>query len=128
MLESYPVRATIPCSDFERAKSWYKEHLGLSPVSEDPGGAYFECGDGTGFALFHTAFAGTAKNTQMEWSVPDLKATVEELKSNGVVFDHPDMGDAVHYDGDIAVMGPFKGSWFRDSEGNTIGITEQIPG
>jgi catechol 2,3-dioxygenase-like lactoylglutathione lyase family enzyme len=126
MLGKHRVRATIPCADFERAKAWYRDHLGLTPVSEDMGGAYYECGDGTGFALFTTSFAGTAKNTQMEWSVPDLKAEVEELKAGGVVFEHPDMGDQVQYDGDIAVMGPFKGSWFKDSEGNTIGITEQI--
>jgi catechol 2,3-dioxygenase-like lactoylglutathione lyase family enzyme len=117
----------MPCSDFDRAKSWYKEHLGLSPVMEDPGGAYYECGAGTSFALFPTPFAGTAKNTQMEWSVPDIKAEVEELKANGVALDHPDMGEAIVWDGDVAVMGPFKGAWFKDSEGNTIGITEQIP-
>jgi hypothetical protein len=61
----------------------------------------------------------------MEWSVPDLKAAVEELKASGVVFDIPDMGDSVTWDGEVAIMGPFKVAWFKDSEDNTIGITEQ---
>jgi catechol 2,3-dioxygenase-like lactoylglutathione lyase family enzyme len=127
MLEKYPVHAAIPCKDFERAKAWYRDKLGLIPSSEDLGGAYYDCGGGTSFALFPTPYAGTAKNTQMEWSVPDIKAAVEELKATGVVFDIPDMGDSVTWDGEVDIMGPFKGAWFKDSEDNTLGLTEQIP-
>jgi catechol 2,3-dioxygenase-like lactoylglutathione lyase family enzyme len=29
MLEKYPVHAAIPCKDFERAKAWYRDTLGL---------------------------------------------------------------------------------------------------
>jgi catechol 2,3-dioxygenase-like lactoylglutathione lyase family enzyme len=127
MLEKYPVHAAIPCKDFDRAKVWYRDKLGLTPSSEDAGGAYYECGGGTSFGLFPTPYAGTAKNTQMEWSVPDIKAAVEELKASGVVFDIPDMGDSVTWDGEVATMGPLKAAWFKDSEDNTIGLTEQIP-
>ena len=125
MLEKFTVHATLPCSDFDRAKAWYRERLGLTPASEDAGGAYYECGEGTSFGLFPTSYAGTAKNTQMEWSVPDIQAVVDELKASGVTFERFDM-PGVEWNGDIATMGPFKGCWFKDSEANTLSITERV--
>lgn len=125
MLEKYPVHATIPCGDLDRAKAWYRDKLGLTPTSEDLGGAYYDCGNGTSFGMFPTPYAGTAQNTQMEWSVPDIEAVVSELKASGVAFERFDM-PGVEWDGDIARMGPFKACWFKDSEDNTLGITERV--
>lgn len=122
MLSDHPVHTTLPVSDMERAKTWWREKVGFTPKEEDPGGAYYESGGST-FALFPTQHAGTAKNTQMEWSVKDLRAEVAELKKRGVTFEHFDM-EGVEWEGDIAKMGPFLGCWFKDSEGNTLGITE----
>ena len=123
-LGDFPAHTTVPVSDMERAKAWYRDKLGLTPKSEDPGGAWYESG-GQGFALFPTPYAGTAQNTCMEWSVKDIKAMVEELKGRGVTFEHYDM-PGMEWDGDIAIMGPYKGAWMKDSEGNTLGITESL--
>ena len=68
MLDRYPPYAMLAVSDMDRAKAWYREKLGLVPKQEDPGGAWFEVAGG-GFGLFPTPYAGTAKNTVMEWSV-----------------------------------------------------------
>jgi hypothetical protein len=78
------------------------------------------------FAPFPTPYAGTAQNTCMEWTVEDVAAEVEELKGRGVRFDHYDM-PGVEWDGDVAIMGGYKGAWFKDSEGNILAIT-QSPG
>jgi catechol 2,3-dioxygenase-like lactoylglutathione lyase family enzyme len=121
MLDRFPPRTTLPVSDLERAKAWYKDKLGLVPTNEDPGGASYEVAGGR-FALFPTPFAGTAKNTAMEWSVDDIDAVVADLKGRGVVFDHYDM-PGVEWDGDIATMGGFRGAWFKDSEGNILSLT-----
>jgi catechol 2,3-dioxygenase-like lactoylglutathione lyase family enzyme len=122
MLQDHPAHATLPVADMERAKTWWREKLGFTPKEEDPGGAYYESG-GSSFALFPTQYAGTAKNTQMEWPVKDVRAEVGELKKRGVVFEHFEM-EGVEWDGDIAKMGPFLGCWFKDSEGNTLAITQ----
>ncbi len=122
MLQDHPAHATLPVADMERAKTWWREKLGFTPKEEDPGGAYYESG-GSSFALFPTQYAGTAKNTQMEWPVEDVRAEVDELKKRGVVFEHFEM-EGVEWDGDIAKMGPFLGCWFKDSEGNTLAITQ----
>ena len=66
MLDQYKPHTTIAVSDLERAKAWYADKLDLKPVSEDMGGSWYESG-GVQFALFPSPFAGTAKNTVMEW-------------------------------------------------------------
>ena len=121
MLDQYPAHATIAASDLERAKTWYADKLGLKPTNEDPGGVYYEYA-GTSFALFPTPFAGTAKNTVMEWTVDDVGKVVTDLKSRGVTFDTFEM-EGITWDGDIATMGEHEGAWFKDSEGNVLAIT-----
>jgi catechol 2,3-dioxygenase-like lactoylglutathione lyase family enzyme len=125
MLSDFPPHATIPVADVERAKAWYRDKLRITPAEEDPGGSWYRSG-GVTFALFPTPYAGTAQNTCMEWTVEDVAAEVEELKGRGVRFDHYDM-PGVEWDGDVAIMGDYKGAWFKDSEGNILAIT-QSPG
>ncbi len=125
ILQDCEAHATLPASDLERAKTWYREKLGLTPKEEDFMGAYYETG-GTTWALFPTPYAGTAKNTQMEFRVPSVREAVQELKSRGVTFDTFE-AEGIEWDGEIANMGGYPGAWFRDSEGNTIAIGEATP-
>jgi catechol 2,3-dioxygenase-like lactoylglutathione lyase family enzyme len=125
ILEGYAAHATLPVADMDRAKAWYKDKLGLTPKEEDIGGAYYETG-GVGWGLFPTPYAGTAKNTQIEWTVPDIKAVVAELKSSGVTFDTFEM-EGLEWEGEVANMGGFLGAWFKDSEGNTLALTQDRP-
>ena len=121
MLEQFATHATLAVSDIERAKTWYAQKLGLTPASEDPGGVRYESGGGA-FTLFPTPYAGTAKNTVMEWTVDDVEKEVTELKSRGVSFDTFEM-EGIEWSGDIATMGDSKAAWFKDSEGNILAIT-----
>ncbi|HYN36916.1 MAG TPA: VOC family protein, partial [Actinomycetota bacterium] len=41
MFSDNGIYATLPCSDFERAKAFYKEKLGLTPSEENPGGSMY---------------------------------------------------------------------------------------
>jgi catechol 2,3-dioxygenase-like lactoylglutathione lyase family enzyme len=122
LLDRFPTHTTLPASDLERAKAWYRDKLEMVPKSEDEGGVYYESGGRT-FALFPTPYAGTAKNTAMEWSVDDVEAVVAHLKELSVSFDHYDI-PGVEWAGDIATMGPFKAAWFKDSEDNILSVTQ----
>jgi hypothetical protein len=70
----------------------------------------------------------------MAWEVDDLEATVKELRRRGVVFEEYDLPDLKTVDGIAAVMGNYpsnggvgeKAAWFRDSEGNVLGIGQAI--
>jgi hypothetical protein len=67
----------------------------------------------------------------MGWTVDDIEAEVAELRRRGVVFEEVDLPGLKTVDGIADVEGnyPSKGSgeraaWFRDSEGNMLGIGE----
>jgi len=126
MLGRFPTHTTLPAADLDRARAWYAEKLDLNPTSEDPGGMWYETG-GAMFAIFPTPHAGSATNTAMEWRVDDVAAVVEWLQGRGVEFETFEM-EGVEWDGPIATMGPARGAWFKDSEGNTLAVTEGLEG
>ena len=123
MLSDKKVHATIPVSDLARARAWYEEKLGVRPVQDLPGGLMYVVGDGSRFLLFPTPFAGTAKNTAAGFQVDDIEAEVADLKGRGVVFEEYDFPQLKTVDG-IATLEANKAAWFKDSEGNTLGIVE----
>jgi catechol 2,3-dioxygenase-like lactoylglutathione lyase family enzyme len=122
MLDRFSPRTTLAVSDLQRAKAWYEQKLGLKPASGFLAGLTYECGGGS-FALFPTPYAGTAKNTVMEWAVDDVEEVVTALKGRGVIFETFEM-DGVEWNAEIATMGSRKGAWFKDSEGNILAITD----
>ena len=129
MLEAIDVAARIPAQDLERARAFYAEKLGLEPVEERPGGLRYRCGDGW-FAIFQSAGAPSGAHTQMGFEVADIEATVDELRRREVVFEEYDVPGLSTVNGIAEVAGnyPSKGAageraaWFRDSEGNLLGI------
>jgi hypothetical protein len=94
----------------------------MKPSREDDAGAWYDSGSAQ-FLLFATSFAGTAQNTVMAWTVDDVGAEVAELKGRGVAFETFEM-DGLSWDGDIATMGETRSAWFKDSEGNTLAISD----
>jgi catechol 2,3-dioxygenase-like lactoylglutathione lyase family enzyme len=116
------VYTTLPVTDFTRARAFYKEKLGLTPT--EPEGDIFECGKGTGFVIASMGFK-PGGHTQMSFAVDDLAKVVKELKSKGVVFEEYDSPGLKTVDS-IATRPDFKGAWFKDSEGNMIGIGQRM--
>jgi len=118
MLKNYPVYATLPVTDFARARAFYKDKLGLTPTKPD--GDIFECGKGTAFVI-STMSVEPAGHTQMSFLVDDVAAVVKQLKAKGVVFEEYDM-PTLKTVNSIAERPDFKGAWFKDSEGNMIAV------
>jgi catechol 2,3-dioxygenase-like lactoylglutathione lyase family enzyme len=135
MLESSDVAARIPAQDLERARSFYADKLGLTPVEERPGGLRYRCRSGA-FSLFQSAGAPSGAHTQMAWEVDDIEATVAELRARGVVFEEYDLPGLETVDGIAEVEGNYpsrggvgeRAAWFRDSEGNVLGIGQAMGG
>jgi catechol 2,3-dioxygenase-like lactoylglutathione lyase family enzyme len=133
MLEHSDVATRLPAQDLERARAFYAEKLGLEPVEERPGGLLYRCGSGF-FALFASAGAPSGAHTQMGWEVADIEATVAVLRARGVVFEEYDLPGLKTVNGVAEVAGnyPSKGgvgeraAWFRDSEGNLLGIGQPV--
>jgi len=117
-----PVHASLAAIDLERARSWYADKLGWEPTREAPGLLVYQV-LGSDFTLFETPNAGTAKNTVMNWNVPDVAPEVARLRANGVEFEDYDFGEYRTTDGIMADPSGGKSAWFKDSEGNIIGLT-----
>ena len=132
-LKDASVATRLPAQDLERARAFYRDKLGLEPAEERPGGLLYKCASGA-FALFTSAGAPSGAHTQMGFEVEDLEATVAELQARGVVFEEYDVPGLTTVDGIAEVAGnyPSKGgrgeraAWFRDSEGNLLGIGQPI--
>jgi catechol 2,3-dioxygenase-like lactoylglutathione lyase family enzyme len=123
------VATRLPAQDLERARRFYAEKLGLEPVEERPGGLRYQCGRGS-FSLFESSGKPSGAHTQMAWEVDDIEAAVNELRSRGVVFEDVDLPGLRTINGIASIQGNYpssggvgeRGAWFRDSEGNLLGI------
>ena len=126
-LADFAIWPVLAASDVARAKEWYRDKQGLTPQREDPtGGLWYEFAGGTWLLVYSTPSAGTAQNTQAHFDVTNIQELMEEMRGRGVVFEEYDFGEMGRTEnGLIEVMG-HKGAWFKDSEGNTIEITERL--
>jgi catechol 2,3-dioxygenase-like lactoylglutathione lyase family enzyme len=133
MLQNSHVSARIPVQDLSRAKRFYAEKLGLVPTEERPGGLRYQCASGW-FALFESSGAPSGEHTQLAFEVADLEGEMKELRRRGVVFEEYDLPGLKTVDGIVTVQGNYpskggvgeRGAWFRDSEGNLIGIGQSL--
>lgn len=124
LLSDHRAYPTIPVANMSRAKSWYHDKLGLDPAEEHPTGTIYRLAGGTGFQLYETQFAGTAKNTAMFFTSDDVRGDMREMRKHGVRFEEYDMPGLKTEDG-MATMGRYHGAWFKDSEGNILAIGDE---
>jgi catechol 2,3-dioxygenase-like lactoylglutathione lyase family enzyme len=134
MLRDGRVATRLPAQDLERARAFYSEKLGVEPVEEREGGLRYVCAAGE-FALFESTGAASGAHTQMGWEVDDIEATVRELRARGVVFEEYDFPGLRTVEGIADIEGNYpskgggeRGAWFRDSEGNMLGLGQPIRG
>jgi catechol 2,3-dioxygenase-like lactoylglutathione lyase family enzyme len=134
MLKNGRVAARLPAQDLDRARAYYSEKLGLEPTEEREGGLRYVFDAGGEFALFESSGAPVGGHTQMGWEVEDIEATVRELRARGVVFEEYDVPGLKTVDGIAEIEGNYpskgtgeRGAWFRDSEGNMLGIGQPVP-
>jgi catechol 2,3-dioxygenase-like lactoylglutathione lyase family enzyme len=132
MLKNGSVATRLPAQDLERARAFYAEKLGLEPIEEREGGLRYVCVAGE-FALFESAGTASGDHTQMGWEVEDIEATVRELRARGVVFEEYDFPGLKTVEGIADIEGNYpskgsgeRGAWFRDSEGNMLGIGQPL--
>jgi catechol 2,3-dioxygenase-like lactoylglutathione lyase family enzyme len=132
MLDRSDVATRLPAQDLERARAFYADKLGLHPIEERKGGLLYRCGRGY-FALFESAGSAAGTHTQMGWEVADIVAAVSQLRARGVVFEEYDLPGLKTLDGIARIEGNYPskgigeyGAWFKDSEGNLIGIGQPI--
>ncbi len=126
MLSDKKVYAVMTATDLERAKKFYTENLSLKLTKEDDWSFSVEAGGGTAIYIYLKDEAPKAENTQVSFKVSDIESEVEDLTGKGVAFEHydmPEMGIKTNDKG-IAEMGGVKSAWFKDTEGNILGLNQ----
>ena len=122
MINAKMVVATIPVTDLERAKEFYGNTVGLTFLWETPVSVRFRCGSVSEISTFKRPPI-TTEHTLAHFEVDDLDAVVQELVAKGVEFLDYTEGPLTTT-GHIAQLGPARGAWFRDPDGNTLGLRQ----
>ena len=127
------VETRLPAQDLDRARQWYADKLGLVPAEVRDGGLRYECGAGV-FGLFASTGASDGTFTQMAFSVNDIEAEVAELRGRGVVLEEFGIPGLPMVNGIVDIPDNYpskgrgeRGTWFRDSEGNLLGLGQATP-
>jgi predicted enzyme related to lactoylglutathione lyase len=118
-LTNAPVTTMLPATDLERARGYYENTLGLRV---EPGAASGElrvhAGQGTEIGIYERG-PTKADHTAATFEVDDVRATVTDLRSHGVIFEEYGGPGPVTQDG-IAERDGELAAWFKDSEGNIL--------
>ena len=121
MLPDRRLHATLPTPDPQRLRRFYEETLGFRPYAERPGAVLYQAGEGTLFAISKAGSSATGAHTQMAFSVPDVATEVKELRARGVVFEEY---ETPRTEQGIGRIGAGRAAWFKDPDGNLIGVLE----
>jgi catechol 2,3-dioxygenase-like lactoylglutathione lyase family enzyme len=122
MLKMANIQTTLPAQDLSRARAFYATKLGLEPIEESPGGLTYECG-GSRFLLFPSQGKASGTHTQIGFRVGDIESEVNELKRRGLTFEEYDF-PGLKTVNSIATMPSNRAAWFKDSEGNLLGVIQ----
>lgn len=121
MLGKYDVGASLAVKDLEKASGFYGGLLGLRVEKEAEYERVYGSGKST-LQVYVSNFAGSNKATAAFWSVEDVDAEVDELRGNGVEFEHYADMPGVQLKGDVHKMGNERAAWFKDPDGNILCI------
>ncbi len=127
-LATTPAVTNLSTTDLDRSKRFYTEKLGLPLAMEMGANAFMvEAGGGTNILVYIRDEPPKAKNTAVSFHVGELDPVVEDLKARGVSFEEYDLPHLKTEDG-ISDDGHMRAAWFKDPDGNIIGLFEASKG
>jgi predicted enzyme related to lactoylglutathione lyase len=131
VMKTSGITAALPAQDLGRAKSFYTEKVGLQALESRfleaaDGRTGLDVGDGMNrFFVYPARARSSGEFRQAVIQVSDVRAAVEEMRGRGVEFEEYDTPETRTEDGIARMPGGGEGAWFKDSEGNLLGL---VPG
>jgi|SRR5579863_5945833 len=123
LLESSPIMAFSATTDADRAKTFYRDQLGLKLVEESGFALVFDAA-GIMLRVQRVQEVRVAQYTALGWQVPDIAAKVDELEKAGVKFERYNFR-GVDEKGIWTPPGSStKVAWFKDPDGNILSLTQ----
>ncbi|MFZ0661670.1 MAG: VOC family protein [Acidobacteriaceae bacterium] len=124
MIERNRLMAFIPVSSADKARSFYRDTLGLRLISEDPFALVFDV-EGTMLRATLIPEFTPQSFTVLGWQVTDAATTARTLAAGGIpLVRFPGMTqdeDGLWHAPGGAIVG-----WFKDPDGNVLSIS-QLP-
>lgn len=118
-MEIKEVMAAIPMTNAERAKRFYGETLGfeLETLSENLQMYYVKI-DESKFLLYLRNEENKAEHTCLSFTVENIESVIALLEKKGISFYENNENKIFNLDGSLS-------SWFKDSEGNNLEISQR---
>jgi catechol 2,3-dioxygenase-like lactoylglutathione lyase family enzyme len=113
---------TVAVTDLDRARRFFGDQLGLPILDETPFAIRFGAGRGTQFSV--RKGQPNVGQTVGHFEVSGLEALVADLGSRDVAFQEYETPKTTNF---IAQLGPARGAWFEDPDGNIFGLREGPP-
>lgn len=124
MLADAMLVTTVAVTELDRAKRFFQDQLGLSVIDETPFAVRFAAGKGTQMSVRRGQ--PNAGQTVAHFEVDDIESVVHDLIARGVTFEEYESPKTTNF---IAQIGPARGAWFKDPDGNVFGVREgPVPG
>ena len=121
-LSNAHISANIAVADMDRALAFYRDTLGFKTVPVAPWLSLVMSNDNSMLVLAMRQKVGSDEDSA-NFTVADIDATMNELKTKGVQFHDYDLA-MLKTVNQVAEAGGFKAAWFKDSEGNTLQINQ----
>jgi len=122
-LGSYNIIGFVSIVDVSRAKSFYRDTLGLRLIAEEPPFALVFDAHGIMLRLGMAKELPPAHGTVLGWQVPEISAAVASLAQAGVSFERFEgLKQDVH--GIWTAPTGARIAWFKDPDGNILSLSE----
>jgi catechol 2,3-dioxygenase-like lactoylglutathione lyase family enzyme len=124
MLADARAFSGIGVDDFEKAKEFYGETLGLryTVLDEENGLMTLHLAEGRDTLLYESPSFSPAGYTVLNFEVDDIDAAVDELSARGVEFERYDEFP-LDEKGILREGGPLI-AWFKDPAGNVLSVLQ----
>jgi predicted enzyme related to lactoylglutathione lyase len=128
VMKTSGITAALPAQDLDRAKAFYVEKVGLQALESDylkarDGQVGLRVADGVNqFFVYPARARSSGEFTQAVIHVTDVRAAVEEMRGRGVEFEEYDTPETRTENGVAQMPGGGEAAWFKDSEGNLVGL------
>jgi catechol 2,3-dioxygenase-like lactoylglutathione lyase family enzyme len=124
MLDTMKLVAFVPTTDYDKARAFYVDTLGLRFVGSD-GHAMVLDAIGTHIRVTRVGEFQPFQWTVLGWQVPDIEAAVAELGQRGVRFEQYGFPGQAATGIWTAPTGD-KVAWFKDPDGNTLSVAQHV--
>lgn len=125
MLTDSPAFGGFSVDDADRARRFYEDTLGLrvTAMTEMDGLLRLHLGGGTEVLVYAKPDHVAATFTVLNFPVPDIEKTVDDLEERGVEFQHYE-NPPTDEKGIMRSGGPLI-AWFTDPAGNVFSVIQQ---